>query len=74
MKNQFQASKFLINRNGLMCVEDLTKVMENISQRLREKAYFPSENQAVKAGGRRKGLAYYNVPIVVVSLQMPFTE
>lgn len=37
MEHQFQAGKFLMNRNGLVCVEDLTREMENIPQRLRKK-------------------------------------
>lgn len=37
MEHQFQAGEFLINRNGLVCIEDLTGEMENIPQRLQEK-------------------------------------
>lgn len=37
MEHQFQTGEFLMNRNGLVCVEDLTREMENIPQRLREK-------------------------------------
>lgn len=53
-----------MNRNGLMCVEDLTREMENIPQTPRE-SQFPLENETVKAGGRGRGLAYYNTHTIL---------
>jgi len=58
MQHQFQAGEFLMNRNGLMCVEDLTREMENIPQRLQEKVNSLWKNEAVQAGGRGRRLAY----------------
>lgn len=37
MEHQLQAGEFLMNRNGFICVEVLTRKMENIAQRLQEK-------------------------------------